>query len=308
MPHVKGASKDGVILVNSNIDFRGTVLGAGSPGYPPKRASRYFVDGLNGLDARSGKSWAGAKKTIAAAITAMNATLDWTTTPWADSHILYIAPGSYAENLTALPYGCTIIGLGNPMSNSAGYGGVTIMPATGAAVDVTSALDGEIHNVCFRQVATAGAIFQADNFNGMWLNGCVFQGIPGASPTSTRGFEVVKDMTRSRLTKCYFMQCKSGVYINTDNANSKQIISSLFEDITIHCADTAGFYFDINSNPAGVLINRCNVGDPSTTLALGLDDNTDQVAVANSNFWATNNDPAATGANYNNCYLNSTLL
>jgi len=309
MAWVKGERKDGVILSDDNIDFRGTITGVGGvQAIPPKRAINYYVNKLSGSDTRgSGKSWEGAYATIEKAITAANATLDWSTSPWADNHVIHIAPGKYAENLTAMPYGATILGYGDSWDLD-GENGVCIAPATGAAVDVTSIINSVIYNVAFMQVASAGALFQVDNFNRNTLQHCVFAGIPGASPTTTRGFEVVKDMTGSRLLDCFFMQCKTGIYINTDNANSKQISGTIFDRITIACADTAGFHFDANCTPAGVYVLNSNVGDNSTTLALGMDDDSDGVTVANTNFWATANDPATGGTYYNNCYLNGTLI
>lgn len=268
----------------------------------------YFVDSLTGSDDYSGLSHDRPKATIAAAITLSNARVDWTDTEYATGDVIVVSPGQYAENLTSLPYGGTIVGLGDSLFCKGGYGGVSIMPATGAAVDVTSALDCTIRNVAFKQIATAGAIFQADNFNQCWLDHCFFEGIVGASPSTTRGFEVVKDMTKSKLTNCTFTLCKTGIYINTDNVNEKSINSSLFENIRIQFADVAGFHFDTNCNATMTLVNNCNVGDNSETLALGMDDDSDQVTVANSNFWATNCDPADGGSYYCNCYLNGVLL
>lgn len=309
MAWAKGPRKDGVIQLSQNYNFTGSVIGAtGLQAVPPKRAINYYVNKLSGSDtAGSGKSWEGAYATIEKAVTVANATIDWSESPWADNHVIHIAPGKYAENLTALPYGATILGYGDSWDLN-GENGVVIAPATGAAVDCTSIINSLIFNVSFLQTATAGALFQADNFNRNTMQHCVFAGIPGASPTTTRGFEVVKDCTGSRLLDCFFMQCKTGVFINTDNANSKQISGTIFDNITIACADTAGFHFDINSTPAGVYVLNSNVGDNSTTLALGMDDDADAVTVANTNFWATANDPATGGSYYNNCYLNGALI
>jgi len=309
MAWLKGIRKDGIILIDDDIDFRGSIIGAGGmKAIPPKRAYNYYVDKLNGSDTtHSGKSWDGAYATIAKAITVANATINWSSSPWADNHVIHIAPGVYAENITSFPLGATILGYGDSWDLD-GENGVVIKPATGTAVDCTSIINSVIWNLAFMQVATAGALFQVDNFNRNTLGHCVFAGIPGTSPTTTRGFEVVKDMTGSRLLDCFFMQCKTGVYINTDNANSKQISGTIFDRITIACAETAGFHFDINSNPAGVYVLNSNVGDNSAILALGMDDDTDQVTVANTNFWATANDPASGGTYYNNCYLNGALI
>lgn len=299
--------KRGYVEIGKKVRFNKRVEFMQGAGLLFARSVEYYVDGKDGSDTYNGLSADRAKATIAAAVTAMNARISWSDTPWARGDILHIAPGLYAENLTALPYGCVVIGHGDPQDMD-GQNGVVIKPATGAAIDVTSAINTQIFNVGFAQVATAGALFQADNFNHMLMVNCFFQGIPGPSPTTTRGFEVVKEMCRSRLIDCYFMQCKTGVYINTDNANEKQIISSIFEGLTIHGADVAGFHFDEHCTPAGVSVNNCKVGESGQTLGLGMDDDSDGVSVSNTSFWATTNDPATGGTYYNNCYLNGVLI
>lgn len=266
----------------------------------------WFVDVRNGSDSYDGTTPDNAYATIAQAITQMNARIDWTATPWASRNVLHIAPGLYAENITSLPYGAVIQGYGSHWDLN-GEIGVVIKPASGSPVDCTSIINCIIDNIAFFSPDTS-VIFQVDNFNRNTMTNCLFAGLPGASPTTTKGFEVVKDCTGSRLENITFLQVRNGIYVVTDNANSKQISGTVFENIKIMGADQTGFYFDINCNPAMVNINNCVVGSKGTALALGLDDNTDQVTVTNTMFNATANDPA-TGSNYyNNCYLNGALL
>jgi len=293
--------------INKKIDFTDRVSFSKGLGYLPDRSVEFFADVKFGDDNNNGLSMDQPKATLASAITAMNARISWSDSPWARADILNIAPGVYPENLTSLPYGCRIIGQGDCWDLD-GENGVVIKPAIGAAVDCTSIINTLIHNIAFMQVATATHIFQADNFNRNVMSHVVFAGIPGASPTTTRAFEVVKDCTGSKLIDAFFIQVKNGVYINTDNANSKQISGTVFEDIKMGAVSETGFHFDINSTPCAVFVNRCIIGDNSQVLALGIDDDTDAVTVSNCMITATNNDPATGGTYYNNCFLNGTLI
>lgn len=305
MPWLKGAREDNYIEIDDNVRFLKDVQF--STGLP-YTAKKYYVDKLNGSDSNSGLSPDGAKATIAAAITLMNARISWSTQPWAKSDILYIAPGRYAENLTSLPYGCTVIGLGDAFDLN-GERGVTIKPASGSPVDCTSVINTRVHNICFESPDT-NVVFQADNFNRNVFSGCIFSGLPGASPTTTKGLEIVKDMTGNRIVNCTFQVVRNGIYIVTDNANSKQASGNIIEYSYVRGADQTGIYFDVNCVPSYTQINHCIIGDGGTTLALGLDDNTGIVNVANTMFTATACDPASgdSDSKYNNCYLNGTLM
>jgi hypothetical protein len=265
-----------------------------------------FVDGQTGSDSNDGTTPDNAFLTIAAAVTKANAAISWSV--WGPRVNIYIAPDVYAENLTALPYGCNLIGLGDAYDVN-GERGVTVKPASGSPVDCTSIINTRIQNICFQSPDTS-VVFQADNFNRNVLKDCMFLGLPGASPTTTRGLEVVKDCTGNRISNCVFLQIRNAIYIDTDNANSKQISGTIFEDLYIGGCDQKGIYIEAYTTPAMVWINNCQIGDGSTTLALGLDDDTGAVTVSNTNFVATACDPASADGDskYNNCYLNGTLM
>lgn len=301
---LRGITRDNIIKIRKKPEF---TLGVKSAYFEPF-ANVYYADKLNGSDTYDGLSPSNAKATIAAAIAVMNARIDWSTQPWARSDVLYIAPGRYDENLTSLPYGCRVIGLGDAFDLN-GENGVTIKPSSGSPIDCTSVINTHIHNICFEAPDTS-VIFQADNFNRNVLDYCVFSGLPGASPTTTKGLEIVKDMTGNRITRCIFQVVRNGIYIVTDNANQKQASGNIIEECYIRGADQKGIYFHANCVPSYTIIKGCEIGDGSTTLALGLDDDTGLVKVSNTNFQATACDPASADADskYNNCYLNGTLM
>ena len=265
----------------------------------------YFVDGTNGSDGNTGLRADQAKATIAAAVTLANAQISWSVTRWASLAVIIVAPGLYAENLTALPYGATILGLGDCFDLN-GQNGVTVKPASGSPLDATSVINCHIHNICFESPDMAPC-FETDNFNRNVVTHCLFAG--NTSDTTTNCFEVVKDMTGNRITDCIFHRGAYGMYIDTDNANSKQASGNIIEHCYVTGCTTAGIYFEVNTVPSFTVLNHCVVGDGSTTLALGLDDDTSSVGVNWCTFQATANDPAtADGGKYNGCYLNGVLL
>lgn len=268
----------------------------------------YYVNKDGGSDNFDGLSPDEPFDTWDKAIDVSMARISWSGSPWANNDEIILFPGKYAENITNGWYGIRTRGLGWHHDIN-GEAGVTIDPASGSAVDVTSLINGTIENICFEAPDTT-VIFQADNFNRMRLIDCTFQGLPGASPTTTRGFEIVKDMTGSAILRCWFKQIKSSIFLTADNANSKQITGDLFEDLWITGGDVAGIVFHVNSTPSMSMVNRCNMDGGGSTLALGLDDNStsELVHCYNTNFEATACDPASGAGHYNNCYLNGVLM
>lgn len=266
----------------------------------------YWV-GKGGDDSNDGRTWANRKVTIDDAIDDAQADIDtsWGVSPWAPSATIIVAPGLYAEALTVGLWGVNLIGLGDAFDLN-GERGVTIKPTSGSPYDATSVINSRIQNICFESPDTAPC-FEADNFNRNIVVGCLFAGNTG--DTTTNCFEVVKDMTGNRITNCVFHRGDYGMYINTDNANSKQASGNIIEYCYVTGCTTAGIYFDANTVPSFTVLNHCVVGDGSTTLALGLDDDTSQIGVNNCMFTATGNDPAtADGGKYNASYLNGALL
>jgi len=292
--------------------FGGVPIGGGLPLFIGNDSiNYYFVDVTNGKSSNSGLRPDQALNTIAAAVTKVNARIGWSNTRWSTNDVIVVAPGVYAENLTALPYGATLWGLGDAFDLD-GQRGVTIKPASGSPVDVTSCINMRIHNICFHAPTDSGTevLFQADNFNRNVVTDCVFTGVAGGSPTTVKGLEIVKDMTGNWIKNCVVQVVRNGIYVVTDNANSKQASGNIIESCYVRGADQTGIYFDANCVPSYTQINNCIIGDGATTLALGLDDNTGVVNVTNTMFTATACDPASGDADskYNHCYLNGTLM
>jgi hypothetical protein len=95
MAWLKGVRTDGFIKIDENVNFRGTVVGASDGIMRPYGALDYYVDGTDGKDSYSGKSWEGAFKTIQKAITTQIADTN------AKGDRIWIAPGTYSEAIVA---------------------------------------------------------------------------------------------------------------------------------------------------------------------------------------------------------------
>lgn len=269
----------------------------------------YYVNGDGGSDNNDGLSPDTPFDTINKARTVSAARISWSGSPWANQDTIIVYPGVYAENITSGFYGLSLIGLGwaNDLN---GEMGVTMKAASGSPIDVASIINALISNICFHSPADSGTevVFQADTLNRTLLENCIFQGVPGASPTTTRGLEVATDMTGSVVKNCWFKQIKSSIYLGI--SGGKQITGDLFEDLWITGGDTAGIVFEADTTPSMSMLNRCNMDGGGSTLALGLDDNStgELVHAYNCNFEATACDPASGAGHYNNCYLNGVLM
>jgi len=275
------------------------------PGKNLTLGNSYFVS-KSGSDSNDGTTPKRAFASIEQATTVMKARISWSASPWAKHDKMYIYPGVYAENLTSLPYGCDMIGLGDAFDLD-GQRGVTIKPSSGSAVDATSIINMRIENICFAAPDTS-VIFQADNFNRNILKRCLFAGLPGASATTVKGLETVKDMTGNWIEDCQFLVCRNGIYVVTDNANSKQASGNMIKKVWITGGDQTGIYFHANSLPSYTQIDGAIINGGGETLALAIDDNSAVVHIQNSVFEATACDPASGAGHYNNCYLNGVLM
>jgi hypothetical protein len=266
----------------------------------------YYVHDGVGSDSNDGLSPDNPFATILKARTVSAARINWSASgvPWANNDMIVIFPGVYNEtNLTAGLYGVHVVGLGNSFDVN-GETGVVIKPDTGAVWDATSWINMSMSNVCFMGAATAAPLLQLDNCNRCLLQDIMFAGIPGASPTTTKAFEIVKDMTGSELKRIFINQCTHGIYLVADNANSKQITGDRFEDLDIFGVSTAGIYLDANCVPTGTSFKRFQIGPTPT---LGVDDNSATAMFSHGVIEASGMDPATGSGHYNDVYVNGTL-
>jgi len=265
----------------------------------------YYVNEEKGSNSNDGLSPDSPYATILQARTVQTARIDWTGDPWSNNDMIVVYPGVYAETaLTGGLYGVTLVGLGNAFDVS-GEAGVTIK-STAAAWDATSWINGACRNICFHGSSDASteALLTLDNCNRFQIEDCVFQGVPGASPSTLYGFQINKDMTGSQMRRCWFNQCVDSIYLVADNANSKQITGDLFEDLYIMGCSSDAIFVDTNAVPSGTVFNRFVIGP---TPAYGVRDLSEAVLFANGFIEASAMSPASGSGHYSHVYVNGTL-
>jgi len=199
--------KDRNIADNANIQLHKLAGGGGFNTMLRHNSYAYFVDGRYGSDNNSGRSKNQPFATVATAIAEVNARINWSNSPWANSDKIYVAPGSYAENLTSLPYGAELIGLGDAW-DADGENGVRIKPASGAPVDVGSFVNAKVFNIGFESADTS-RVFDAAILNNVQFEHCRFAGTPEAT-TSTAGI-YTNDSVMLTVRDSRFMYVDCGI-------------------------------------------------------------------------------------------------
>jgi len=260
----------------------------------------YFVDTTNGSDGNAGESHDTAFATIAAAITAANARIDWSTSPWAKNDIIIIMPGTYAENLTSLPYGCTMIGLGHDTRDA--QFGVKIKPASGDPVDVGAMINTAIYNIGFDAPGTTPA-FDADVCNNNYFENCFFSG-PPETTTCTEAF-ITTDATKTTFNHCWFANAGVGMKFNYTDANDKACYI-LIENCVITGCSTDGIFTHANLVGPHFVARHNTIVGGGQTLAEGIDDN---AGIIDESFNAIEATTAVAGVRSSNgSYGNGALL
>jgi hypothetical protein len=268
MPNLRASRNSrGFYVMKKKIAFADKVMFEQGAGLLPARTIDFFVDGKDGSDNFDGLSMDQPKATVAAAVTAMNARIDWSETPWARADNLYIAPGVYAENLTALPYGCKIIGLGHDVRDA--QAGVKIKPASGLPVSVTSCINSAFYNIGFESVDTSAA-FATVNCNNVLFEGCFFSGAAEAT-TAVYAF-YASDVTKATFRDSWFCNADNGFYVNYVDGGDK-LAYLLMEDCMITGCSATGIY--VSTQLVGVhnVVRHNTIIGGGQTLAIGIDDN-----------------------------------
>lgn len=248
---------------DANIQLH-KVMGAGQLLRHNSRA--YYVDERMGSDDNSGRTPQGAFATFSKARAVVNARINWSATPWANNDIIYIAPGVYDENLTSMPHGVTVIGMGDAF-DADGERGVTIKPTTGKPVDVSAMVNTKIYNVRFESPDTS-RVFDSAILNNVQFEHCVFAGAPEAT-TSTAGI-YVNDSVMLTVRDCRFMYVDCGIdFVYADGGDS--MTRALIEGNYFTYISEAGIRVSANLvTPASMIVGNYICGG-TTTLAIGID-------------------------------------
>lgn len=260
----------------------------------------YFVDGRHGSDHNDGTKLDHAFATIEQATTIVNADIDWTASPWANRDIIVIAPGTYAENLTSLPYGCNVIGMGMDVRDA--QNGVKIKPASGDPVDVASVINTSFYNIGFESPGT-GAAFDADICNNVRFENCFFTGAAEAT-TAVYAF-ITTDATKVTFKDCWFCNADHGIYFNYTDANDK----AAYIDVD-HClitgTDVTGIYTHTNLVGPHSVIRDTTIVGAGQTITKGIDDNAGLFDVVNTYIEATTGSEGTRSRN--SVYENGSLV
>ena len=278
----------------------GAPVGGGLP--VQINANYYYVDVANGAASNDGTSPTRALNTIAAAVTIMNNRINWSASPWAKRDVLVVAPGTYAENLTALPYGCTVYGLGLDLRDA--QNGVKIKPATGAAVDVNACINTAFYNIHFETAETDAGdrAFDAAICNNNQFINCRFSG-PAETATAV-GF-YTNDATGNKWIFCEFDCCDVGFDAAYVDAGDGFNHNWLYECRFTQC-DTAGLRISTNLVGPSSIVERCVFVGAGQTMAIGIDDNAAVLDLVQCHITAT--DPVQGCRSANGCYGNGSLL
>ena len=156
----------------------------------------YYVDGSHpdASDNNDGTDPNEPKATIQSAITANNATIDWTATPpYVGQNWIVISPGQYAENLTP-PYYAKMIGLGQAVGGDVC---VHIVPAAGSPLAGTG-LGLHLFNIRF-DALTAVPVLDFGVMNSCVIESCMI--IDGNAGLATVGIDTT-DAGGSSIIDC----------------------------------------------------------------------------------------------------------
>jgi len=235
---------------------------------PLTQSKVYYVS--KGGNSTTGESWENAFTTIEAAITAH--TTYRATIPSAQQSVndyIIIAPGTYDENIEALPFSCTMIGLGVLGTDKA----TEIHPTAGSCMAGTvSGL--RMYNISFQSGTGTSDTIDFNICNNVHIIGCEFY--PGATnsnaaiSTQNCGMSVFKDnriLTQSAFKYTYGMYFGGG-------ADKYCIVNNIEDNIIGGLAATGtGIYCASNAVGSDTVV-RNNIIRLSGA-GIGIDDNSD---------------------------------
>jgi len=235
--------------VSGNLVFKNTKTGTPvmtiSPGgvqFPnPSGGGDYFVDNNAGVDATGdGMSWATAWKTLAKAITAVNARTG--SSNYAARCRIFYKADSETVDLTALPQKTDIIGVGS-------CDAYPLASIKGNHVPIVEHLGCRFINVRFKPAADGILWTLTDASNGIGFIGCQFVGVESGKTTSSAISTTAVELLD--VIDCNFDGAFSAdvIAIGAGNASGLKIIGNTIrgaanDGIVI---DTGATYTSVNS-------------------------------------------------------------
>lgn len=230
------------------VDYRSTAGGdgivyadnivVGGSSIPVKSGSALFVDGTNGSDNGDGSSWAVAKATIAAAITAASA-----------GDTIYIAPGSYDEQITVSKTKLTLVGAGN-------RGTVAVAPSASNPTPIkVTADDVTIINVGCEGDGTGGGLHLQGDVDRFRAYGCKLEGGAFAAKLESTAAGSVSD---TRFDDCEFAWTGKGLHFVVTGGGDP-VTQTYVKNCLLHNYTTAGIHVD-TTHTADLWVEDCFFG------------------------------------------------
>ena len=256
----------------------------------------WFVDNVGGSDRNSGRSWSRALRTVQAAISKNNLTIDWSYTP-KHYNMIFIKPGVYAENLTP-PYYCHMVGAGILGTDTA----AEIHPASGAALAGTF-LGLGLHNLRF-ETETAVPVLDVGIANNSIIQDCEI--VRGVAGLATVGLDM-QNATHMRILANRFISGVAdfpiGINVNhTPLATADKFFHACLVEGNDIFAATAGIFIDADNVATLALIKENVIARP----VKGIDDNNGN-SYCVGNWISASSDAIEHAASSSRCIGNSVI-
>jgi len=219
----------------------------------------YYVDKThpNALDNNDGTDPRKPKLTIASAIAASNATIDWATFGGTKPYNwIYVGAGIYAEALTSLPHYCHVIGTGVLGTD----GATEIHPAAGSALAGTQ-INARWSNIWFES-ETAVPVIDFDIANNVLLEGCAI--VRGIAALATMGIQT-NNTSHLQVANCLFCSGVADLPIGLQFLGGANKFAHCVRIVgnTIYAA-TTGIDIPANCTASGALIAQNVIARPTT--------------------------------------------
>jgi len=293
-------------------------LGIGPIGTGPrgKEQNVYYVNDDGGSDGdNDGLTPKRPFATIGQACVAVTARYTSGNYPWTDywtrGDLVVIAPGLYEEALTAIPAGCSFLGMGNAFGGQNEYSKQNVLwkpTSTSGAITQSVLFGNNFHNIRFRS-SGAGKLIEVEEIENVYFENCFFQGI---TDNTTHAIYIEDSWMYGGMKHCIISGCKRGLYIDYNVAMTYHTFHTVFiDDLTIMDADTVGIFHSTQSQSTNSYMKNIYIGRPgqSPQLPLGIDDNgVQKCPVANAHIWADANDPAVAATKFSGSYMNGILI
>jgi hypothetical protein len=291
MPHFAGdVYSGGMLLTPGGLPVIDTNIG-----------KYYFVNKRGGADGNPGTSMDKPFATIDQAREAVNAEIGWSNSPWGNNPVVVISPGVYAENLTSIPYGATVIGLGMAFSND-GTNGVVIKPASGKPLDVSSIVNTRFINIKFESADSSDCV-EVTEMNSSAFENCVFEGTAGTATTAI-GLDVERKGTNNLIRNNIFNNVIKGINLGYTTPGD-QFAHSIIEGNHFLTNKTNAIYIHANQVCSGLHITR-NYITMTDGSSIGIDDNSNTAHIMD-NYIYSPNDAIEGGLETNGNYANGSV-